>query len=46
MNIYYDVLYTIQKIQDPSLKSPKRANWDGVTVEKVSNKTVKFNLKQ
>jgi peptide/nickel transport system substrate-binding protein len=41
-----DVIFTIQKIQDPNLKSPKRANWDGVTVEKINEKTVEFNLKQ
>ena len=41
-----DILFTIQKIQDSSLKSPKRANWDGVTVEKISDKVVQFNLKQ
>ena len=41
-----DVIFTIQKAQDPALKSPKRANWDGVKAEKVSDKTVKFTLKQ
>ena len=41
-----DVIFTIQKIQDPSLKSPKRANWDGVLVEKIDDKTVQFTLKQ
>lgn len=41
-----DVIFTIQKIQDPSLKSPKRANWDGVVAEKINDKTVEFKLKQ
>lgn len=41
-----DVIFTIQKVQDPILKSPKRANWDGVKVEKTSDKTVQFTLKQ
>lgn len=41
-----DILFTIQKIQDPSLKSPKRANWDGVSVEKISDKSIQFTLKQ
>jgi peptide/nickel transport system substrate-binding protein len=41
-----DVIFTIQKIQDPSLKSPKRANWDGVTAEKIDDKAVQFTLKQ
>ncbi len=41
-----DIIFTIQKIQDSNLKSPKRANWDGVAVEKISEKIVKFSLKQ
>ncbi|HEY4495994.1 MAG TPA: peptide ABC transporter substrate-binding protein [Candidatus Paceibacterota bacterium] len=41
-----DVLFTIQKAQDPSLKSPKRANWEGVTAEKIGVNQIKFTLKQ
>ncbi|KKU89231.1 MAG: Extracellular solute-binding protein family 5 [Candidatus Yanofskybacteria bacterium GW2011_GWA1_48_10] len=41
-----DVIFTIQKITDPSIKSPKRGNWDGVAVEKIDEKTVSFTLKQ
>lgn len=41
-----DVLFTIQKAQDPSLKSPKRANWEGVTAEKIDLQQIKFILKQ
>ena len=41
-----DVIFTIQKVQDPTLKSPKRANWTGVVVEKKDDKTVTFTLKQ
>ncbi|MEI7513344.1 MAG: ABC transporter substrate-binding protein, partial [bacterium] len=41
-----DIIFTIQKVQDSSLKSPKRANWDGVTAEKISDKSIKFTLKQ
>lgn len=40
-----DVVFTIQKTQDPKLKSPKRANWVGVTVTAVDSKTVQFTLK-
>lgn len=40
-----DVLFTIEKTQDPALKSPLRANWDGVEVEKVDERTVRFTLK-
>ncbi|MBX4181559.1 hypothetical protein KW807_01705, partial [Candidatus Parcubacteria bacterium] len=35
-----DVIFTIGKINDPAIKSPKRGNWDGVTLEKVDDKTV------
>lgn len=31
-----DVIFTIQLIQDPDLKSPLRGNWSDVTVEEVS----------
>lgn len=39
-----DVLYTIARAQDPAIKSPKRANWDGVIVEKINDKEVTFTL--
>jgi len=41
-----DVLFTIQKAQDSALKSPKRANWEGVTSEKKDDHTVVLTLKQ
>ncbi len=41
-----DVLFTVQKAQDPALKSPKRASWEGVTVEKAGEREVRFTLKQ
>jgi len=41
-----DVVFTIQKALDPSIKSPKRANWEGVTVAKVDDYTVEFTLRQ
>lgn len=40
-----DVVYTVQKAQDPALKSPLRANWDGVTAEAPDQRTVRFTLK-
>ncbi len=40
-----DVIFTIAKIQDPAIKSPLRANWEGVAVEKVDQKTVRMTLK-
>ena len=41
-----DVLFTIQKAQDPGVKSPKRANWEGVTAEKISEREITLTLKQ
>ena len=40
-----DVLFTIQTIQDPRYKSPVRANWVGVNVQKVSPFKIRFILK-
>ncbi|MBI1974608.1 MAG: peptide ABC transporter substrate-binding protein [Candidatus Zambryskibacteria bacterium] len=41
-----DVVFTISKIADPLIKSPKRGNWDGVAVEKIDDKTVTFTLRE
>lgn len=41
-----DVIFTIQKVTDPTIKSPRRGNWDGVTIEKLDDYTVRFNLKR
>lgn len=41
-----DVVFTVKKAQDPNLKSPKRASWEGVTAEKIDEKTVRLSLKQ
>ena len=41
-----DLIFTIQKITDPSIKSPKRGNWDGIALEKIGERTVSFTLKQ
>ncbi len=41
-----DVVYTISLAEDPSLKSPRRANWDGVEVTKDNDQSVTFTLKQ
>ncbi len=41
-----DVVFTIKTIQDPKYKSPIRANWVGVEVEKVNAQTVRFSLSQ
>lgn len=39
-----DVVFTVKTAQDSRMKSPKRASWDGVTVEKIDDLTVRFSL--
>ncbi|OGI89776.1 hypothetical protein A2911_00760 [Candidatus Nomurabacteria bacterium RIFCSPLOWO2_01_FULL_40_15] len=41
-----DVIFTINKARDPVVKSPRNVNWDGASVEKIDEKTIKFTLKQ
>lgn len=41
-----DIIFTVKTIQNPDYKSPIRANWIGVEVEKVSNKIVRFKLEK
>lgn len=41
-----DVIFTIEKIKDPLIKSPRKIGWDGVTIEKKDDYTVVFTLKQ
>ncbi|MBP6855199.1 MAG: hypothetical protein KBD26_03445 [Candidatus Pacebacteria bacterium] len=41
-----DVIFTIEKIQDPLLKSPRRVEWEGVEVEKIDDLTISFTLRQ
>lgn len=41
-----DVLFTIQKIQDPAIKSPLFSNFAGVSVAKIDEKTVAFTLRR
>jgi peptide/nickel transport system substrate-binding protein len=41
-----DVLFTIQQAKNPELKSVKRANWEGVDVQKIDAQTIKFTLKK
>lgn len=40
-----DIIFTIKTIQNSDYKSPLRANWIDVQVEKVSSKSVRFILK-
>ncbi len=39
-----DVLFTIGLVQDSTLKSPKRADWDGVRVEKHNDRELTITL--
>ena len=41
-----DVIFTLQKITNPAIKSPKRGNWEGVVINKIDEQTVSFTLKQ
>src|SRR3990167_4613872 len=41
-----DIVYTVGKAQDPALKSPVRANWEGVVAEQVDARTVRFTLRK
>lgn len=41
-----DIVFTIEKAQDDALKSPKEADFAGVKVTKIDDKTVSFTLKQ
>lgn len=40
-----DIVFTVQKAQDSIIKSPKRATWEDVKIEKISDNQVKFVLK-
>lgn len=41
-----DIAFTVNKIKDPALKSPRAADWSGVTAIATSTNTVIFTLKQ
>ena len=41
-----DVAFTVGLAQNSALKSPKRANWEGVVVTVVDPKTISFTLKE
>ncbi|MFA6608714.1 MAG: ABC transporter substrate-binding protein [Candidatus Paceibacterota bacterium] len=41
-----DIMYTISLIQNPSIKSPHRIEWEGVSIEKQNNKELTFSLKK
>ena len=39
-----DIVFTIKSIQDPTIRSPKKSEWEGIIVEKKDNKTITFRL--
>ena len=41
-----DIAFTIQAVRVPAVKSPARANWEGVEIEIVDQRTIKFLLKR
>lgn len=41
-----DIAFTVLKAQDPALKSPQFANWNGIAVKVVNPKEIIFTLKQ
>lgn len=41
-----DVIFTIEKIKDPIIKSPRKSGWDGISVSKKDDLTVVFTLAQ
>ncbi len=41
-----DVLFTIEKIQDSVVKSPKRASWEGIIARALDEKTIEFKLER
>jgi peptide/nickel transport system substrate-binding protein len=41
-----DIVFTIEKVMDSVIKSPKKANWEGVLVEKINDKEIRFTLKK
>ena len=41
-----DIIFTINEIKDPVIKSPRKIDWDGVTVTKTDDRTIEFSLKK
>ncbi len=41
-----DVIYTINLVQNPNIKSPRRIEWEGITMEKISTTEMTFSLKK
>lgn len=41
-----DIIYTVNLIQNPNIKSPHRIEWEGISIQKISDKELIFSLKK
>lgn len=41
-----DIEFTVAKAQDPQIKSPRRASWEGVRTEKINEREIRLILKK
>lgn len=41
-----DIIYTVNIVQSPTIKSPHRIEWEGIVVEKISDTQLTFILKK
>lgn len=41
-----DIIYTIHLALDPGIKSPRRAEWEGVSIKKISDTELSFTLEK
>lgn len=41
-----DIIFTVDKVQNPLIKSPHRVEWEGVSVERINDKELVFTLKK
>ena len=41
-----DVIFTVEKIKDPAVRSTLSADWAGINVESIDSRTVKFTLSE
>jgi len=41
-----DIIFTVEAAQDSAIKSPRRADWDGVRAEKINDREVRFTLER
>lgn len=39
-----DILFTIKSVREPALRSPIRAQWEGIQIERLDDRTIQFIL--